>query len=94
MLRRTENPHEANLFFVPMLLYFYSGNLGVASAHVRNVIAYVRSEFPFWNRTRGADHFLIATQVGRGRTVAAAAGPAGSCPGSVADGSRPGPGWS
>lgn len=42
--------------------YHYSGNLGIAANHLKRVVQYVQQEFPYWNRTQGADHFLLSTQ--------------------------------
>jgi len=55
---RTENPHEANLFFVPALLYFYVGNVRDPIPHLTRVIQHISWNFPFWNRTGGRDHFF------------------------------------
>lgn len=55
---RTENPWEANMFYVPALTYAYSSNLGDVVEHLRRVMSWVRSEHPFFNRTGGRDHFL------------------------------------
>lgn len=38
---RTENPHEANIFFVPALLYFYAANVRSPSPHMRVVLDYI-----------------------------------------------------
>lgn len=54
---RTENPWEANLFYVPALTYAYSSNLGDVVEHLRRVMAWVRTAHPFFNRTGGRDHF-------------------------------------
>jgi len=58
---RTENPHEANLFYIPALLYFYTANVFKPGPHIQRVVEYVSTEFPFWNRTRGKDHFFWLT---------------------------------
>ncbi|KAG2484066.1 hypothetical protein HYH03_017086 [Edaphochlamys debaryana] len=58
---RTENPYEANLFFVPALNYFYSENVNPAGFHAADVVSYVRQTWPFWNRTGGTDHFMFFT---------------------------------
>jgi hypothetical protein len=54
----TQNPLEAHLFFIPALTYAYSGNLGDPNPHLERVIPYIKSNFPFWNRTQGRDHFV------------------------------------
>lgn len=55
---RTENPWEANLFFVPALSFAYSSNLGDVTVHLQRVMTWVRDQHPFFNRTGGKDHFI------------------------------------
>ncbi|EFN54895.1 hypothetical protein CHLNCDRAFT_135016 [Chlorella variabilis] len=72
---RTEDPSEANLFYIPMLLYGYSGTPGGPSrapqvdslcnmmpgqAHIDLVLDQIAHKWPYWNRTRGRDHFYWA----------------------------------
>lgn len=47
---RTENPHEANMFYIPSLLRLYLDYDG----HLQRIVDYVRSAYPFYNRTAGA----------------------------------------
>lgn len=109
---RTEDPSEANLFYIPMLLYGYSGTPGGPSrapqvdslcgqrrclacvpwapaaqgwrhaytipgtltpspagcsagnmmpgqAHIDLVLDQIAHKWPYWNRTRGRDHFYV-----------------------------------
>jgi hypothetical protein len=35
---RTTNPWEANMFYVPALAFYYSGNVGEPSVHIKRVI--------------------------------------------------------
>jgi hypothetical protein len=35
---RTDDPYEANLFYVPALAYYYSGNIGDAGEHIKQVV--------------------------------------------------------
>ncbi|GFR40869.1 hypothetical protein Agub_g1520 [Astrephomene gubernaculifera] len=58
---RTENPYEANLFYVPMLLYFYVGNVRDPVPQAAWALRYVRENWPFYNRTGGRDHFFFLT---------------------------------
>ncbi|KXZ42907.1 hypothetical protein GPECTOR_112g277 [Gonium pectorale] len=58
---RTENPYEANLFYVPLLLYFYVGNVKDPVPHATRVLDYIRTNWPFYNRTGGRDHFYFMT---------------------------------
>lgn len=55
---RTENPWEANMFYVPALTYAYTSNLGDVVEHLRRVMGWVQNAHPFFNRTGGRDHFL------------------------------------
>ncbi|KAJ6317714.1 hypothetical protein OIU76_013288 [Salix suchowensis] len=49
----TQNPEEAHLFFVP-----FASNIPTRS--VARFIRDLRMEFPYWNRTLGADHFYVS----------------------------------
>ncbi|KAJ6902182.1 hypothetical protein NC651_019840 [Populus alba x Populus x berolinensis] len=49
----TQNPEEAHLFFVP-----FASNLSTRS--IARFIRDLRMEFPYWNRTLGADHFYVS----------------------------------
>ncbi|KDP44873.1 hypothetical protein JCGZ_01373 [Jatropha curcas] len=48
-----QNPEEAHLFFVP----FASG---ISTRSIAHVIRDLRMDFPYWNRTLGADHFYVS----------------------------------
>ncbi|GIL89474.1 hypothetical protein Vretimale_18890 [Volvox reticuliferus] len=56
---RTENPYEANLFYVPALAYFYAENVRNSQWQIKSVIDHVRQKFPFYNRSSGRDHFVF-----------------------------------
>eukprot|EP00882_Tetradesmus_deserticola_P022294 GHRQ01024193.1.p2 GENE.GHRQ01024193.1~~GHRQ01024193.1.p2 ORF type:complete len:252 (+),score=51.38 GHRQ01024193.1:207-962(+) len=58
---RTDNPYEANMFYIPAMTYAYSSNLGDTQVHATRVIDHVRATWPFFNRTRGLDHFMWLT---------------------------------
>jgi hypothetical protein len=47
---RTDNPYEANMFYIPAMTYAYSSNLGDTLVHAKRVIDYVRFTWPFFNR--------------------------------------------
>ncbi|KAJ0102637.1 hypothetical protein Patl1_06461 [Pistacia atlantica] len=51
----TKDPEQAHLFFVPFSSHTSTRSLG-------RVIAGLRNDFPFWNRTLGADHFYISCE--------------------------------
>ncbi|KAK8277504.1 hypothetical protein V6Z11_D10G274900 [Gossypium hirsutum] len=51
----TQNPEEAHLFFIPFS--FHSGLSARAAAYV---VGNYRTEFIYWNRTLGADHFFLS----------------------------------
>lgn len=47
---RTENPWEANLFYVPAMTYAFSENTGNSVLHSKRAIDNVRQHWPFFNR--------------------------------------------
>jgi hypothetical protein len=47
---RTENPWEANLFYIPAMTYAFSENTGNSVLHSKRAIDYVRQHWPFFNR--------------------------------------------
>ncbi|KAL1541188.1 putative glycosyltransferase [Salvia divinorum] len=49
----TLNPAEAHLFFVPFSPY-------ISTRSMARVVRELRSDFPYWNRTLGADHFFVS----------------------------------
>ncbi|KAJ9175779.1 hypothetical protein P3X46_014295 [Hevea brasiliensis] len=49
----TQDPEDAHLFFVP-----FPSDLSTRS--IARVIRDLRMEFPYWNRTLGADHFYVS----------------------------------
>ncbi|CAD6237748.1 unnamed protein product [Miscanthus lutarioriparius] len=59
---------KAHLFYLPyssqqLRLTLYqadSHNLRPLAAYLRNFVRGLANKYPFWNRTRGADHFLVA----------------------------------
>ncbi|PSC75169.1 exostosin-like glycosyltransferase [Micractinium conductrix] len=55
---RTEDPAEANLFYIPSMTFSHSSNVGTGEEHMRLVIDHIRHEYPYWNRTGGRDHFF------------------------------------
>lgn len=59
----TDDPEEAHLFFVP----FSIDALRITSAthksrFLRRYIDGLRIEYPYWNRTLGADHFYVSCE--------------------------------
>ncbi|KXZ50252.1 hypothetical protein GPECTOR_17g890 [Gonium pectorale] len=62
---RTENPWEANLFFIPTHTYYYIGNVGFPGLHFGAVFRHVREAHPWWNLTAGRNH-VAATSNDRG----------------------------
>mmetsp|Transcript_26370 Transcript_26370/g.78295 ORF Transcript_26370/g.78295 Transcript_26370/m.78295 type:complete len:466 (-) Transcript_26370:911-2308(-) len=58
---RTQDPWEASLFMIPTYTLRYGSNVAWtsgAATHVLSLIEHVRTAWPFWNRTDGADHFF------------------------------------
>ncbi|KAL1834629.1 hypothetical protein ACET3Z_004280 [Daucus carota] len=64
----TNNPDEAQLFYLPFSSRMLEETLYVRDSHSHaNLIKYLEdyldlviAKYPFWNRTGGADHFLVA----------------------------------
>ncbi|KAF7810084.1 putative glycosyltransferase [Senna tora] len=64
----TKDPEKAHLFYLPysarqMELALYvpgSHNLKPLSIFLRDYVNKIASKYPFWNRTHGSDHFLVA----------------------------------
>ncbi|KAL9242776.1 hypothetical protein vseg_016742 [Gypsophila vaccaria] len=64
----TKDPEKAHLFYLPysarrlqQVLYVEgSHNLAPLSFFLRDYVNSLASKYPFWNRTHGADHFLVA----------------------------------
>uniref|UniRef100_A0A7R9YSL4 EGF-like domain-containing protein n=1 Tax=Chlamydomonas euryale TaxID=1486919 RepID=A0A7R9YSL4_9CHLO len=59
---RTENPYEANLFYVPAMAVYMAGQER-QDVHVHRVMAYIKATYPdLWARNEGRDHFIILPQ--------------------------------
>ncbi|KAK9145991.1 hypothetical protein Sjap_005894 [Stephania japonica] len=64
----TRDPARAHLFYLPYsarqlqhALYVpNSHNIKPLSIFLRNYVKMLAAKYPFWNRTRGTDHFLVA----------------------------------
>ncbi|KAL7122047.1 hypothetical protein ACP275_01G021400 [Erythranthe tilingii] len=64
----TKNPKKAHLFYLPFSSRNLEMTLYVPNSHSRknliehlsNYVEIIRSKYNFWNRTNGADHFLVA----------------------------------
>jgi len=66
----TENPSEADLFFLPFSIASlrHDRRVGVAGLgdFIRLYTTSITQEYPYWNQTGGADHFYVACHsVGR-----------------------------
>lgn len=65
---RTRDPNLAHLFFMPfsvtwMVKYLYaphSYNLTPLRDFVSDYIRVISTKHPFWNKTLGADHFMLS----------------------------------
>lgn len=63
-----KEPEKAHLFYLPysarqleVTLYKPdSHNLRPLAVFLKNYVDWISARYPFWNRTRGADHFLVA----------------------------------
>jgi hypothetical protein len=56
------DPEEATLFFVPLLPVHIGANLWDPRSLLALVARFVSRKYPWWNRTRGADHVFFTTQ--------------------------------
>ncbi|XP_060179938.1 probable glycosyltransferase At5g25310 [Lycium barbarum] len=64
----TRDPQKAHLFYLPYsarqlqrVLYVpNSHNLKPLTVYLRDYVSMLAAKYPFWNRTRGSDHFLVA----------------------------------
>lgn len=64
----TRDPQKAHLFYLPYSARQLqraryvpnSHNLKPLSVFLRNYVNMLAAKYPFWNRTRGSDHFLVA----------------------------------
>ncbi|OMO52524.1 Exostosin-like protein [Corchorus olitorius] len=64
----TQDPEKAHLFYLPYsarqleLTLFKPGshNLRPLAIFMRDYVNMIASKYPFWNRTHGSDHFLVA----------------------------------
>ncbi|KAL1202216.1 putative glycosyltransferase [Cardamine amara subsp. amara] len=64
----TKDPTKAHLFYLPFSSRILQQKLYVTDSHnrrnlvkyLRNYIDLIASNYPFWNRTRGSDHFFTA----------------------------------
>lgn len=65
---RTSDPHRAHVYYLPfsvawMVKYLYKPltyDLTPLKQFVADYVNVVSSKYPFWNRTCGADHFMLA----------------------------------
>ncbi|KAL3819009.1 hypothetical protein ACJIZ3_004914 [Penstemon smallii] len=64
----TNNPKEAHLFYLPfssqlLVDYVYvkdSHSFDDINRYLKNYLDTIKTRYPFWNRTDGSDHFLVA----------------------------------
>ncbi|KAK8505327.1 hypothetical protein V6N13_045766 [Hibiscus sabdariffa] len=64
----TKKPREAQLFYLPFSSRMLEETLYIPDSHNQdNLLEYLKkyvdmiaAKYPFWNRTEGADHFLVA----------------------------------
>ncbi|KAF9608423.1 hypothetical protein IFM89_009789, partial [Coptis chinensis] len=64
---RTRDPEKAHVFFLPfsvamMVHYVYAGNydLSPIKQTVSDYVNVVAMKYPYWNRSLGADHFMLS----------------------------------
>lgn len=64
----TKNPRKAHLFYLPFSSRMLEETLYVPDSHshknlvkhLKNYVNMIAARYSFWNRTGGADHFLVA----------------------------------
>ncbi|KAF3952415.1 hypothetical protein CMV_022020 [Castanea mollissima] len=64
----TKDPRKAHLFYLPFSSQMLEETLYIANSHsfdnlikfLKNYLDLIEAKYPFWNRTGGADHFLVA----------------------------------
>lgn len=60
----TQDPSEADLFFLPFSIASMRHDKRIGAGGIKNFIkdyiSTIKREYPFWNRTGGADHFYVA----------------------------------
>ncbi|PNH09584.1 hypothetical protein TSOC_003812, partial [Tetrabaena socialis] len=89
---RTENPLEANLFYVPATSYSYSSNASPPTNQIARALAYVAQHFPFFNASGGRDHFIWTTGGPPARGRGPGRGTCEAAPPAAGRGPRAGPG--
>lgn len=52
----TLDPEQADLFFIPF------SSINVSARSLSRLVNALRYDFPFWNRTLGADHFYVSCE--------------------------------
>ncbi|KAL2514295.1 putative glycosyltransferase [Forsythia ovata] len=65
---RTSNPEEAHIFFLPFSVTMLTQVIYVPESHewglmkntASDYVNVVAQKYPYWNRTLGADHFMLA----------------------------------
>ncbi|XP_077222639.1 putative glycosyltransferase At5g25310 [Tasmannia lanceolata] len=65
---RTDDPHQAHVYFMPfsitmMVTFLYqpfSYDLSPLRSFISDYVDVISSKYPFWNRTQGADHFMLS----------------------------------
>lgn len=64
----TTNPSEAHLFYLPFSSQLLGEYVYVPNSHsfdqineyLKNYFDLIKGKYPFWNRTDGMDHFVVA----------------------------------
>lgn len=65
---RTRDPYSAHVYFMPfsvawMVKFLYvslSYNLAPLKEFVSDYVRLISTKYPFWNRSHGADHFMLS----------------------------------
>lgn len=65
---RTRDPDKAHAYFLPMSITTMVHYIYVSDSHdwqpmkqtVKDYVGVVAGKYPYWNRSTGADHFMVA----------------------------------
>lgn len=65
---RTNEPHLAHVYFLPFSVAWmvqfiykpYSFDVTPMQMFVSDYVRVISTKYPFWNRTQGADHFMLS----------------------------------
>ncbi|KAL1503431.1 hypothetical protein AB1Y20_011919 [Prymnesium parvum] len=57
-----DDPEQAALFFIPVMLMQMRDSLWEAKRFLPTLVDYIRTRYPYWNRSHGEDHYIFTSQ--------------------------------